>query len=229
MPSTAALKPVLLTNIASVLIGFTMFALNLLIPPVMQLPVSTGFGLGQSMVAMGMWVMPVGLGMMMVSGLGASISDKHTPRVTLITAGIVTAAGYGATALILGTIGNRAPGSAPENTVLITLIMFSTVGVIVGAGIGLAFGSIPAVIMAAAPPTETAAANGVNALMRSLGTTSSSAVLGVILAAYTREVAGISAPPVGAYIAGLCLTAALGLIASALAAAVPRSTFANSR
>ncbi len=226
---TAALKPVLLTNIASILIGFTMFALNLLIPPVMQLPVSTGYGLGQSMVAMGMWVMPVGLGMMMVSGLGASISDKYTPRVTLITAGVVTAAGYGAIALILGTIGNRAPGAAPENTVLITLIMFSTAGVIVGSGIGLAFGSIPAVIMAAAPPGETAAANGVNALMRSLGTTSSSAVLGVILAAYTREVAGISAPPVGAYIAGLCLTAALGLIASALAAAVPRSTFSNSR
>lgn len=226
---TAAMKPVLLTNIASILIGFTMFALNLLLPPVMQLPVSTGYGLGQSMVAMGMWVMPVGLGMMAVSSLGASISAKRTPRVTLVIAGIVTSVGYGAIAAILATIGNRPPGAAPETTVLITLMLLSSAGIIVGAGIGLAFGSIPAVIMAAAPPDETAAANGVNALMRSLGTTSSSAVLGVLLAAYTREVAGISAPPLGAYLAGLLLTVVLALIASALAAAVPRATFHDSQ
>src|SRR5690625_2744134 len=60
---TARLPAVLLTNIASVLFGFTMYAMNLLIPPVMQLPVETGYGLGQSMVAMGLRIMPMGIGL----------------------------------------------------------------------------------------------------------------------------------------------------------------------
>lgn len=222
---TVALRPVLLTNLASILIGFTMFALNLLVPPVMQLPVASGYGLGQSMIAMSVWVMPVGIGMMAVSSVGAAISHKHTPRITLAIAGIVIAAGYSATALILATVGNRVPGTAPETTILLTLILFSTAGIVVGAGIGLAFGSIPAVIMAAAPARETAAANGVNALMRSLGTTSSSAILGVLLAAHTVDVAGRPTPTLGAYLTGLGLAAGLALIASGLAAAVPTSTF----
>lgn len=219
---TVALPPVLLTNLASILIGFTMFALNLLVLPVMQLPIETGYGLGQSMVAMGVWVMPVGFGMMAVSGLGAKISRERTPKTTLIIAGLVTAAGYGGTALILATIGNRAPGSAPETTVLLTLILLATAGIVVGGGIGLAFGSIPALIMAAAPPEETAAANGVNSLMRSLGTTSSSTVLGVLLASFTREVGGgVSAPTLSAYLFGLITAALFALLASLLAAAIP--------
>lgn len=218
---TVALPPVLLTNLASILIGFTMFALNLLVPPVMQLPVATGYGLGQSMVAMGVWVMPVGFGMMAVSGLGARISRERTPKTTLIIAGLVTATGYGGTALTLATIGDRAPGAAPETTVLLTLILLSTAGIVVGGGIGLAFGSIPALIMAASPPEETAAANGVNSLMRSLGTTSSSAVLGVLLASFTRDVGGVSAPTLNAYLIGLTAAALFALIASGLAAAIP--------
>lgn len=43
---TAVIPQVLLTNIASVLIGFTMYAMNLLVPPVMQLPIALGYGLG---------------------------------------------------------------------------------------------------------------------------------------------------------------------------------------
>src|SRR5690625_7754043 len=92
--------------------------------------------------------MPVGFGMLAVSGLDAKISRERTPKTTLIIAGLVTAAGYGGTALILATIGNRAPGSAPETTVLLTLLLLATAGIVVGGGIGLAFGSIPALIVA---------------------------------------------------------------------------------
>src|SRR5699024_10657789 len=85
---TAAIPAVLLTNIASILIGFTMYPMNLLLPPVIQLPVDLGYGLGQSMVAMGLWIFPMGIGMVAASNLVAAISRKHSPRITLIVAGL---------------------------------------------------------------------------------------------------------------------------------------------
>lgn len=50
------------------------------------------------------------------------------------------------------------------------------------AGIGLAYSSLPALIIGAVDPSETGAANGLNTLMRSIGTSVSSAVIGMVLA-----------------------------------------------
>lgn len=100
---------VLMTNIASILIGFTMYGMNLILPQVMQLPVDLGYGLGQSMLQMGIWLIPMGLGMMLISNAGAAISAAHGPRVALTIAGVVIAVGYALTATVLFTIGNRTP------------------------------------------------------------------------------------------------------------------------
>lgn len=218
---TAVIPAVLITNLASILFGFTMYAMNLLVPPVMQLPVETGYGLGQSMVTMGLWMMPLGIGMMAVANLGAAISRNRGPRVTLIIAGLVIAAGYGATAAILGTLGNRTAGPADHTEILITLILLAAASVLVGTGIGLAFGAVPTLIISVVPASETAAANGVNALMRSLGTTSASAVLGVLLATMVHSLSGSQIPTLNAYIFGLLLTTGLALIASFLSALIP--------
>ena len=96
---------VLLTNLASILIGFAMYALSLIVPQIMQLLVEIGYGLGQPMVQMGLWLAPMGLGMMAVSKLGAGISRRRGPKSTLIAASFVIAAGYGFVALVLATIG----------------------------------------------------------------------------------------------------------------------------
>jgi len=48
---------------------------------------------------------------------------------------------------------------------------------IIGAGVGIASAAMPAPIMGAVPLSETAAANGLNSLMRSVGTSLSSAVV----------------------------------------------------
>src|SRR5699024_11664302 len=109
---TAAIPAVLLTNIASILIGFTMYAMNLLLPPVIQLPVDLGYGLGQSMVAMGLWIFPMGIGMVAASSLGAAISRKHSPRIPFMVAGSAAAAGSGCAFRGSARIGSRTPGRA---------------------------------------------------------------------------------------------------------------------
>lgn len=47
---------VLMTNAASILVGFAMYSQSLVIPQLLQLPEETGYGLGESMLAMGLWM-----------------------------------------------------------------------------------------------------------------------------------------------------------------------------
>ncbi|MFC9558990.1 MFS transporter [Agromyces sp. NPDC056965] len=218
---TTAKPVVLLTNIASVLIGFTMYAMNLIVPQVMQLPAELGYGLGQSMIQMGLWIAPMGLGMMAVSNLGAWISRIRGPKVTLTISGVVIAIGYGLVAIILATIGTRAPGDVDPTAILWTLILLLVAMVVTGCGIGLAFGAMPALIMGSVPASEKAAANGFNSLMRSLGTTASAAIIGVVLAAMVQNVGGHVIPTQAGFIVSLLISCGIALVAAVIAAAIP--------
>lgn len=212
---------VLLTNLASILVGFTMYAMNLIVPQVMQLPVEIGYGLGRTMFQMGLWLAPMGIGMMAVSGLGAWISRTRGPKVTLVISGLVIAVGYGITALVLATIGTRVPGPADGSTVLLTLILLLVGTTVVGCGVGLAFGSMPALILSAVPAHEKAAANGFNSLMRSIGTTASAAVVGAVLSAMVQQFGGHEVPTRTGFLVSLMIGCGSALVAAAIAASIP--------
>lgn len=219
---TTMLPTVLFTNLVSVLFGFSMYAMNLVVPQIMQLPVELGYGLGQSMVMMGLWMMPLGIGMMAVAKWGAEISRTRGPRVTLIIAGIVIAAGYGIIAVVLATLGNREAGPASTVVLVSTLILFSLGGAVSGCGIGLAFGAMPALIMSTVPAADIAAANGFNALMRSLGTSSAAAIVGMILASTARDFSGSQVPSMTGLLVSLIVAVCVAAGASALSVAIPR-------
>ncbi|MEV0478751.1 MFS transporter, partial [Streptomyces prunicolor] len=68
---TSARRQVLLTNLASVVFGFAMFAMSLAVPQLLQLPTSTGYGLGQTVLAAGLALGPSGLVMMATAPLSA--------------------------------------------------------------------------------------------------------------------------------------------------------------
>lgn len=175
---TSARREVLLTNLASVMVGVAFYAISLVLPQLLQLPKSTGYGLGQSMVTAGLCVAPLGLTMMLTAPLYARIAARRGPKVSLIIGMVVIAIGYG------GGLGLM---SAPWQTIVIS--------VIVGAGIGLAYSSLPALIIGAVDASETGAANGLNTLMRSIGTSVSSAVIGMVLARTSADAGGGVALP----------------------------------
>ncbi|MCL1871546.1 MAG: MFS transporter [Promicromonosporaceae bacterium] len=218
---TTARPVVLLTNIASVFVGFAMYSINLILPQVMEFPVALGFGLGRSMLGMGLWMAPTGIAMMAVSGVGARISRSRGPKVTLALAGLVIAVGYGISALVLGTLGNRPMGPADPSTVTWTLVLLCLGAIVVGCGIGFAYGSMPALIMSSVPANEKAAANGFNSLTRSLGSTVSAAVIGVILAQMTQQLQGFTVPTIGGFIVSLGLGCAGAAVAAVVALAIP--------
>ena len=71
---TTAKPQVLFTNLASVALGFSMFAMSLVLPQLLQLPEATGYGLGKSMLTVGLVLAPQGIVMMVMSGVSAAIT-----------------------------------------------------------------------------------------------------------------------------------------------------------
>ncbi|WP_037854109.1 MFS transporter [Streptomyces sp. NRRL S-340] len=202
---TTARREVLLTNLASIMVGVAFYVVSLVLPQLLQLPAATGYGLGRSMVVAGLCVAPLGLTMMFTAPVYARLSARYGPKVTLITGLLIIAVGYG------GGLGLM---NAAWQTVLTSVLL--------GAGIGLAYSSLPALIVGAVPASETGAANGLNTLMRSIGTSVSSAVIGMVLANTAHHVNGVAIPTMhGFRVSFLIATAAvaLGLV---LALCLPR-------
>jgi MFS family permease len=200
----AARRPVLLTNIASVAIGFSLFASNVVYPQMLELPVATG-GFGLSLLAASFVVMPSGLVMMLLSPVSGRLARTIGPRALLL---------MGATALILAYA--------------FTLVLSSEVwhlvvaNILIGVGIGFGYASMPMLIMRSVPQSETGASNGLNALSRSLGTSVAAAVVGVVLASYTVTLDGVAVPTDAAFQLSFVLGGAAAVVALAVALFIPR-------
>ncbi|MGW0578288.1 MFS transporter, partial [Streptomyces sp. NPDC002920] len=92
----------------------------------------------------------------------------------------------------------------------------------IGAGIGFAYGALPALIMDAVPASETAAANSLNTLMRSLGTSFASALAGVILAQMTTDFGGYPLPAENGFKVVMAIGAGSAVLAFVIASFIPR-------
>ncbi|MFZ4238861.1 MFS transporter [Streptomyces murinus] len=201
---TTARPRVLITNAASVLIGVGMYSFMLIAPQLLQFPEATGFGLGQSMLAAGLWIAPGGIMMMVISPLGGKLINARGPKVALTCGAVVMAAGYALALPLMGTAWG---------------IMLS--GIVINSGVALAYGSMPALIMSSVPLSETAAANGFNTLMRSLGTTIGSAVIGVVLAHMTITLGGYTLASENGFRTGLLIGCGVALVSAAVASFIP--------
>ncbi|MEU2767039.1 MFS transporter [Streptomyces diastaticus] len=201
---TAGRPRVLLTNLASVFVGFAMYASMLVMPQLLQFPEATGYGLGQSILAAGHWMAPGGIMMMVVSPYGGKLTNARGPKFTLITGVLVIAAGYGLSVALMGSAWG----------VMLAIM-------VINSGVGLAYGSMPALIMSSVPLSETAAANSFNTLMRSLGTSVGAAVMGVVLSQMTVETGGTALTSESGFRTGLLIGCGVALVSAAVASAIP--------
>jgi 4-hydroxybenzoate polyprenyltransferase len=77
-------------------------------------------------------------------------------------------------------------------------------------------------IMRSVPQTETGASNGLNALFRSLGTSTAAAVVGAVLATYSTSFAGMQVPTGTAFTLSYALGLGAAVVALAVALFIPR-------
>ncbi|CAL9542047.1 MFS transporter [Streptomyces sp. enrichment culture] len=202
---TTARRQVLVTNLASIAVGFAMFAMSLVIPQLLQLPEATGYGLGKSLLVAGLTMAPSGLVMMATAPFSAALSKSKGPKITLMVGALVVAAGYGLNIVLMSEL---------WHFVLVTCV--------IGAGIGFTYGAMPALIMSAVPASETGAANSLNTLMRSIGTSTASAVAGVILAQMTTPFGPTALPSQDGFKVVLAIGAGAALLAFVVASFIPR-------
>ncbi|SFN07544.1 Major Facilitator Superfamily protein [Pseudonocardia ammonioxydans] len=198
----SARPAVLLTNLASVLVGFAMFAGFVLATQILQAPTSTGYGFGLSLVTAGLMLLPMGGAMVVFSTVSAQISRLRGPRTTLVLGTLLLGAGNLAFALMPGTV---------------WLLVLVTTGTAIGAA--LAYSAIPLLIMRAVPEAETAAANSLNTLARQLGTSSCTAVVAAVTTAFVVD--GGAFPASTAYSVSFAAAGAAALVATLLVAVTP--------
>lgn len=165
---TSARRPVLLTNIASLLAGFAMFANLLVTTQQLQIPVSSGVGFGLGVTEAGLAMLPGGLLMVLMAPVSASVTRRFGARTTLVAGLSITGLGYVVRVLL-------------DDSVIQLILGVSIVSI----GIAVSFAAMPVLIMQSVPISETAAANGLNTVVRSIGTSTCSATVAAVLAAGT--------------------------------------------
>lgn len=180
---TSMRRTVLLTNAASVLVGFAMFANFLTSAQQVQMPAETGYGFGLSVIDTGLVMLPAGLLMVAMSPVAAGMITRYGPRAVLIGGAVTIAIGFIGRSLLHGSV----------------IEVMITSG-IASLGTAMAFAAMPTLIMRAVPITETASANGLNTLLRSIGTSSASAMVAAVFAAsMVTTSSGQMAPTLAAY------------------------------
>jgi EmrB/QacA subfamily drug resistance transporter len=140
------------TNAAAFLLGAGLYASFVVFPQFAQLPTSTGFGFGSSIVVSGLYLLPATVGMTILGLRAGAISARFGSRNALLT-GIVFAT---ASFLLLAVAHDH-----PYELLIAAALL--------GIGIGLAFAALGNLIVQAVSPHQTGVASGMNTVMRTLG------------------------------------------------------------
>lgn len=198
-------RPIMLTNIASIFFGFALFASLIGTASYVQAPEATGYGFGSSILTGGLAMLPGGVAMLVLAPVSAKLAARFgAPRILTLGA-LIVAAGWLCRMVFTGS--------------LTQVIIGAT---IVGAGTAVGYATMPAIINAHTPTHELAAANGLNSLVRSVGSSLASAVGGALLAASTMSLGGHDIPTLDAYRQLFALCAGASILAALIALAIPK-------
>jgi MFS family permease len=140
------------TNLAAFLLGAGMYSSFIIFPQFAQLPKSTGFGFGATVVVSGLYLLPAALGMGLLGTAAGRVARRYGSKLALVAGTCVTTVAFG---LLVVAHGH------PYNMLISAALL--------GVGIGLAFAALGNLIVQAVPPEQTGVATGMNTVMRTLG------------------------------------------------------------
>lgn len=195
--------PVLMTNVATLFVGFGMFGSFLLIPQLAELPESTGFGFGLDATGAGLLMLPGALMMLFTGPISGALGTHFGSKLPLAIGAGITSAGLLGLGLDHGT----------QLAVIAWSFVMST-------GIGLAFAAMANLIVEAVPRDQTGEATGFNALTRLVGASLGSQVSAAVLA--SSAVAGSPLATDGGFTAAFLVSAAVAAVAAGIAVVIPR-------
>ncbi|MGO9763901.1 MAG: MFS transporter [Solirubrobacteraceae bacterium] len=147
-----AVRGVWTTNVAAFLLGVGMYASIAVIPALVELPRSTGFGFGASITAAGLFMLPTAIPQLIVGPLTGHIERRIGSRAQLLAGVALMLTGYAALAV--------AHTTAPE---------LIAGGAALGVGLGLGLAALANLIVVAVSQEQTGVATAMNTVMRTLG------------------------------------------------------------
>lgn len=196
-------------NLAALLLAMGMYIAMSLVNRLAQTPQSTGYGLGATLVATGLVLLPMSLGSLVSQPITRRVIARYGIRVVLPAGALITAA----TLLWLAV----AHSSLADIAIATTLL---------GIGIGCSFAAMPALIVASVPEERTGSATSLNQVLRSVGGALGSAVGVAILSAH--HPAGMPFPEESGYTVTFLAGAVICVLTAGLAIALaPRRSVAD--
>ncbi|MDO3401120.1 MFS transporter [Mycolicibacterium neoaurum] len=201
----SARAPVLLTNLASIAMGFALFSSQIAFPQLLELPVEAG-GLGMPLLQASLYLMPAGLAMLAMSPISGRLIALWGPKPLLIAGAAIMGSGY-----VVAVLADLHAGH------------ILVINILIGIGIGLGYAAMPTLIMRAVPASETGAANGLNTLMRSLGTATAAAVIAAVLTRSAEVVQGVPVPSATGFHAAFLFGLGAAALCTVIAVFIPRS------
>jgi len=139
-------------NLAAFLLGAGMYSAFIVFPDFAQLPKSTGFGFGASIIVSGLYLLPSCLLMGVLGSQAGRVARRYGSKPSLVV-------GAGITAVAFGWL--WVAHAHPYDMLISSALL--------GVGIGLAFAALGNLIVQAVPPEQTGVAGGMNTVMRTLG------------------------------------------------------------
>ncbi|MGA5816863.1 MFS transporter [Kitasatospora sp. NPDC094028] len=201
-------NPVVLTaDVAGLVAGVGMYLLMSLVIRYVQTPVSTGYGLGASVVVAGLALLPFSVSSLLTSKL-VPVLVRRTSSAVVLPVGC-------AVSLVSVLFFLFARGSLWELLVVMA---------IAGLGVGCTFAVMPGLIVGAVPAHEVGSAVGFNQLLRTIGYSTGSALCGAILQAHTAP--GRTLPADSGYRDAALIGCAVWVVIGLTTIVLPRFTAA---
>lgn len=190
-----ASRPVLMTNLATVGLGFAMFGLYFLIPTLLA---RGGSGFGAGPLVTGLYMLPAAAGQLVAGAASGFIAERSGSKPVFVTGMALTTAAC----------------------VWLALLHVATWQIVVamlalGVGNGFAIGIASALIAETARGTETGIATALNSLLRRVGGGFGSQISAALLAAI---ITAHGAPAVSAFVLSFSICAAVTAVGTGLAA-----------
>jgi len=140
------------TNLAAFLLGASLYSSFFAFPQFAELPKSTGFGFGASIVVAGLYLLPAPIFVTVTGASAGVIAGRFGSKAPLIGGSAVSA-----TALALLAVAHDHPYEMLISAAL------------QGIGNGLAFAALGNLVVEAVDPHQTGAATGMNSVLRTIG------------------------------------------------------------
>ncbi|HEY6889681.1 MAG TPA: MFS transporter [Solirubrobacter sp.] len=197
-------RPVLMTNVTAVLVGFSMFASFLLIPQLAQTNTKFGYGFSASVTGAGLLMLPSTMVMLVAGPLAGRLATRVNSRLPLVIGTFSGMLAFVVYALFHGSEWEICVG-----------------GALLGVGIGFSFASMANLIVEAVPREEVGVATGINTIMRSLGGALGAQLVASLLTAKT--ITGTAIPSEAAYTDAFIVAAVAAGLAVVAALAIPQT------